>query len=152
MITSTAKTTTNTNAYLDNQALVGKLYELFGKGDVRTILERVSEDAQWEHWETKSSAQAKGVPYLQAGKGKKGAADFLASLAATDEMRDFKVGGILAGGNKVCAEIVIEFKVKATGKILRDEQLHLWTLDDRGQVVAFRHYLDTAEHIEASAT
>jgi predicted ATPase len=42
------------------------------------------------------------------------------------------------------------FKVKATGKLLRDEQLHLWTLDDRGQIVAFRHYLDTAKHIEAS--
>jgi hypothetical protein len=64
--------------------------------------------------------------------------------------RDFKVGGMLAGGNKVWAEIVIEFKVKATGKILPDEQLHLWTLDDRGQVVGFRHYLDTAKHIEAS--
>ena len=47
----------------------------------------------------KNSAQAKSVPYLQAGKGKKGAADFLASLAAV-EMRDFKVGGLLACGNK----------------------------------------------------
>jgi uncharacterized protein len=121
---------------------------LFGKGDVPAILEHVSEDAQWEHWE-KSPAQARGVRYLQAGQGKQGAADFLASLAAV-EMRDFKVGDILAGDDKVCAEIVIEFKLKATGKILRDEQLHLWTLDDRGQVVAFRHCLDTAKHIEAS--
>jgi hypothetical protein len=144
MITSTTKA----NVCTDSQALIGKLYELFGKGDVPAILEHVSEDAQWEHWE-KNSAQANGVPYLQAGKGKKGAADFLASLAAV-EIRDFKVGGMLAGGNKVCAEIVIEFRVKATGKLLRDEQLHLWTLDDRGQVVAFRHYLDTAKHIEAS--
>lgn len=149
MITSTTKIAVNTDAYIDSQAVIGKLYELFGKGDVPAILEHVSEDAQWEHWEERSSAQAKGVPYLQAGKGKNGAADFLASLAAV-EMREFKVGGLLAGGHKVCAEIVIEFKVKATGKILRDEQLHLWTLNERGQVVAFRHYLDTAKHIEAS--
>jgi ketosteroid isomerase-like protein len=111
-------------------------------------LEHVSEDARWEHWEN-NFAQAKGIPFLRAGKGKKGAGDFLASLAAI-EIREFKVGDLLAGGDKVCAEIVIEFKVKATGKVLRDEQLHLWTLDDRGQVVAFRHYLDTAKYIDAS--
>jgi ketosteroid isomerase-like protein len=133
---------------MDNQALIGKVYDLLGKGDVPAILEYVSEDALWEHWEG-NSAQAKGVSYLQPRKGKKGAADFFASLSAV-ELRDFKVGSILAGGNKVCAEIVIELEVKATGKVFRDEQLHLWTLNDRGQIVAFRHYLDTAKHIEAS--
>ena len=148
MNTSTADTTSNTTGYTDRRAIVGRIYELFGKGDVPAILEHVSEDARWDHWEN-NSAQAKGVAYVQARTGKKGAADFLASLAAV-EIRVFEVGGILVGGTKVCAEIVIEFKVKATGKILRDEQLHLWTLDDRGQVVAFRHYLDTAKHIEAS--
>ena len=148
MITPATKTTTTSDAYASNRAVVGKLYELFGRGDVPAILEHVSEEAQWEHWET-NSAQAKGIPYLRAGKGKRGAGDFLASLAAI-EIRDFKVGDLLAGGTKVCAEIFIEFKVKATGKTLRDEQLHLWTLDERGQVVAFRHYLDTAKHIEAS--
>jgi ketosteroid isomerase-like protein len=148
MNTSTMETTTSPAGYTDRRAIVGKIYELFGKGDVPAILEHVSEDARWDRWE-KNAAQDKGVPYLQARKGKQGAADFLASLAAV-EMREFTVGGILAGGNQVCAEIVIEFKVKATGKLLRDEQLHLWTLDDRGRVVAFRHYLDTAKHIEAS--
>jgi ketosteroid isomerase-like protein len=148
MTTSATKTTTNTGTYVDTRAVVGKVYELLGKGDVPAIVELVSDDAQWEHWE-KNSAQAEGIPYLKAGKGKKGAADFMASLAAI-EIRDFKVGGLLAGGNKVCAEIVIEFKVKATGKTLRDEQIHFWTLNDRGQVVGFRHYLDTAKHIEAS--
>ena len=147
MNTSTTEMTRKDSGYVDHRAVVGSIYELFGKGDVPAILEHVSEDAQWEHWK-ENSAQAKGVPYLQARKGKQGAADFLASLGAV-ELRDFKVGSILGGGNKVCAEIVIEFKVKATGKVLRDEQLHLWTFDDRGQVVAFRHYLDTAKHIEA---
>jgi len=149
MMTSTAKMPAKSDVCASNQAVVGKLYELFGRGDVPAILEQVSEDARWEHWET-NSAQAKGIPYLRAGKGKKGAGDFLASLAAL-EIRDFKVGDLMAGGDKVCAEIVIEFRVKATGKTLRDEQLHLWTLDDRGQVVGFRHYLDTAKHIEASS-
>ena len=148
MNTSGTKTTTNNDAYANNQAVVGKLYELFGRGDVPAIIERVSEDARWEYWDD-NSAQLKGIPYLRAGRGKKGAGDFFASLAGI-EIRGFAVGGLLAGGDKVCAEIVIEFTVKATGKALRDEQLHLWTLDERGQIVGFRHYLDTAKHIEAS--
>lgn len=135
---------------MDNQSVIGKPYESFGKGDVPAVLQLISDDASWEHWE-KNAAQAKGVPYLQAGKGKKGAGDFFASLAGV-EMRDFRVLGLLAGGNKVCAEVVIEFKVKATGKILPDEELHLWTLNERGQVVAFRHYIDTAKHIEANSS
>src|SRR5262245_32203099 len=107
-----------------NQAVVGKIYELFGKGDVPGILEHISEDARFDHWQN-NFAQAKGIPYLQARKGKKGCADFLASLAAI-EIREFTVGGLFGSGNKVCAEITIEFKVKATGKTLRDEQIHLW--------------------------
>lgn len=133
---------------MKNEALIGRIYEAFGKGDIPTILEHVSEDVKWEHWE-KNHAQAKGVPYLRAGNGKKGAADFFASLASI-EIRQFKVLGLLSGGNKVCAEVEIEIAVKATGKVLRDEELHLWTLDDQGRIIAFRHYLDTAKHIEAT--
>ena len=133
---------------MDNQSIIGHIYECFGKGDVPAILERISEDVKWEHWD-KNHAQATGIAYMQRRQGKQGASDFFGTLAAI-EMRDFKVLSILSGGNKVCVEVVIEFKVKATGKILRDEELHLWTLDDRGQVIGLRHYVDTAKHIEAN--
>jgi hypothetical protein len=35
-------------------------------------------------------------------------------------------------------------------KVLRDEELHLWTLDDHGKVIGLRHYVDTAKHIDAN--
>jgi hypothetical protein len=56
----------------------------------------------------------------------------------------------MAGGNQVAAEIVIEFESPATGRRLRDEELHLWTFDDNGQVIRLRHYADTAKHIAAA--
>jgi uncharacterized protein len=34
---------------------------------------------------------------------------------------------------------------------LRDEELHLWTLDEQQKIVRFRHYVDTAKHIAAFA-
>lgn len=30
----------------------------------------------------------------------------------------------------------------------QDEEIHLWTLNPAGQVSGFRHYIDTAKHIE----
>jgi len=46
---------------MDNQVVIGKIYESFGKGYVPAILEHISDDAKWEHWEGTNSAQAKGV-------------------------------------------------------------------------------------------
>ncbi len=53
----------------------------------------------------------------------------------------------MAGGNQVAAEIEIEFESPATGRGLRDQEMHLWTFDDSGQVIRLRHYVDTAKHI-----
>jgi uncharacterized protein len=38
----------------------------------------------------------------------------------------------------------------SSGTIVRDDEIHLWTFDSSGEVVRFRHYLDTAKHIEAA--
>ena len=82
-------------------------------------------------------------------RGKAGVGEFFASLGAI-EMHDFQVHNFLGGGNQVVASITIELTVKATGKRLRDEELHLWTFDDAGKVIAMRHYVDTAKHLRAN--
>ena len=38
--------------------------------------------------------------------------------------------------------------VKATGKRVRDEEIHLWEFGSDGKVAAYRHFLDTAKAIE----
>jgi ketosteroid isomerase-like protein len=124
------------------------IYESFSRGDVPAVLASISDDVRWEHWPA-NTAQAHGVPYLQAGRGKEGVGAFFASLAAI-EMHDLQVLGYLEGGSFVTAIVEIEFTVRATGKRLRDQELHLWTLDAGGQVIAMRHYVDTAKHIEAN--
>lgn len=42
-----------------------------------------------------------------------------------------------------------ELTVKATGKRVRDEEIHLYEFGPYGKVAAFRHFLDTAKAIEA---
>jgi hypothetical protein len=36
------------------------------------------------------------------------------------------------------------------GGRFRDEELHLYTLDEDGKVARMRHYVDTAKHVAAS--
>lgn len=129
-------------------ATVGMIYEAFGKGDIPTILGCMADDVRWEAWDD-NSAQAAGVPWLQGRNGKAGA---LAFFQVMGELRvlDFRVLSLMAGGNQVAAEFVIEFESPATGRRLRDEEIHLWTFDDNGQVIRLRHYADTAKHIAAA--
>ncbi|MEI2693077.1 MAG: hypothetical protein V9H69_26505 [Anaerolineae bacterium] len=56
----------------------------------------------------------------------------------------------MAGDNQVAAEIEIALKSPVTGRGLRDQEMHLWTFDDNGQVIRLRHYADTAKHIAAA--
>lgn len=132
----------------DNLATAGAIYEAFGKGDIPAILGRLADDVRWEEW-ADNSAQTAGVPWLQAQHGKAGALAFFQVMGGL-RVLDFRVLSLMAGGNQVAAEIVIEFESPATGRRLRDEEIHLWTFDDNGQVVRLRHYADTAKHIAAA--
>lgn len=65
-------------------------------------------------------------------------------------IKDFQVLAMMAGGNQVAVEVVIEAEVPSTGGHFRDEELHLWTFDSSGKVIRMRHYTDTAKHIAAA--
>ncbi|HWA73856.1 MAG TPA: nuclear transport factor 2 family protein [Polyangiaceae bacterium] len=129
--------------------VIQSLYAAFASGDAAIFLSAMSDDVSWEHWEN-NSAQHQAVPYMQARRGKAGVGEFLASLSAID-LKSLEVLNLMEGGNQVAVTFRIEFDVKATGKRLRDEEIHLWTLDAQGRVLALRHYIDTAKHIAANS-
>ncbi len=126
-------------------ATVGAIYEAFGKGDVPTILGHMADDVRWEEWDD-NSAQAAGVPWLQARSGRDGVLAFFQVMGGL-RVLDFRVLSLMAGSNQVAAEFEIEFESPASGRRLRDQEIHLWTFDDNGKVVRLRHYADTAKHI-----
>lgn len=132
----------------DHLATIGKIYQAFGQGDIPTILEYMADDVQWEAW-TDNSAQKAGVPWLQARQGKEGVLAFFQVLGGMP-VKDFQILSLMAGGNQVAAEFVIEIEVPATGGHYRDEEIHLWTFNEAGQVIRLRHYTDTAKHIAAA--
>lgn len=72
-------------------------------------------------------------------------AGFFEALRALD-IRRFEPRRILADDAMVIAVIQVEFAVCATGRIINDDELHLWTFDARGKVAHFRHVADTHRH------
>jgi uncharacterized protein len=130
-----------------NLVTVQDIYAAFGRGDVPAILDVIGDDCRWEYW-SDHTAQRAGVPYLQAHIGPAGVAEFFAA-ASELQIHDFQVLGYIAGDHEVVAKILIDASTSNGGRY-RDEELHLWTLDEHGKIVALRHYVDTAKHIAAA--
>jgi ketosteroid isomerase-like protein len=128
--------------------MTSAIYAAFGRGAVPTILNKVAPNCRWEGWED-NRAQRQGVPTMQPRNGPAGVGDFFAAVGEL-QMHDFQVLDMVAGERQVAVEVVIDFSTPAGGRS-RDEELHLWTLDEHQQVVRMRHYVDTAKHIAAFA-
>ena len=77
-----------------------------------------------------------------------GQSDFFA-IVGTWTLHEFTVLDVIGDGRQVVAEVRAEFSLPNGGRFV-DEELHLWTFDESGRVVRFRHYRDTAKHIATS--
>jgi len=131
---------------MGNLPTVQAIYEAFGRGDVPAILSRLANTVEWEY-----GATSVEVPWLQARRGREGAAAFFASLAALD-FKKFTPKTFLEGPGVVVVLLDVEFVVKATGKIVAEEdQVHLWNFNEQGEISRFRHRVDTQKHALAWA-
>ncbi|MGQ0576536.1 MAG: nuclear transport factor 2 family protein [Pseudonocardia sp.] len=135
-------TTTKTNA-----DTVGALYAAFGRGDVPAILDVLADDVVWEGW-ADNTAQRAGVPWMARRCGPNQVAEFFAVVGSWT-VDDFAVLDVIGTGRQVVAEVRAAFTLPGGGRFA-EEELHLWTFDDAGRVIGFRHYLDTAKHIAAA--
>ena len=130
-----------------NLATVQGIYEAFGRGDVPGLLEPLADDVVFEDWGDNSGQKA-GVPWLAERHGRDGAGEFFA-IAGGWEIHDFQVLSMMAGGDQVVVEVLMD-ATPTGGSRFRDEELHLWTFGDDGKVTRLRHYVDTAKHIAAA--
>ena len=141
-------TASTANRIAANLATVKDIYVAFVRGDVPGVLDRIAPDCRWEAWDHNRAQQA-GLPTLQPRVGPSGVAEFFVAVGQL-QMHNFELLDTLAGDHQIVAEVEIEYTTPA-GRRLRDQELHLWTLDERQHVVRLRHYVDTAKHISAFA-
>lgn len=135
----------------DNIAACQAMYQAFGTGDVPTILTHLADDMAFDNWVGNSAVDSGLLPNMRTRFGKDGAVAFFTALGTDLEFRRFDVTNLMGGGNQVAATVSLEIFVKATGKTVTDDMIHLWTFNDDGKAVRFLHYLDTAKHIAANS-
>lgn len=134
---------------MSNVETVQQVYEAFGRGDIPAILELLAEDIRWEHHPTGNTAQDQDVPYMRFRSGREGAAGFFQDIDEDFEMHSYNPHSFLEGDGLVAAVTEYDLTVKATGKRVHDEQIHLWEFGPDGKVTAVRHFLDTEKAIKA---
>jgi ketosteroid isomerase-like protein len=129
-----------------NLAVVGGIYESFGRGDIDSILDQIADDCAWESWLDNHGQQA-GLPPMQPRHGRAGVAEFF-DYVKTMQIQDFQVLDMLASDHQVAVDVQISIAM-ADGSTLTDEELHLYSLGADGKVKRMRHYVDTAKQIKA---
>jgi ketosteroid isomerase-like protein len=129
-----------------NLAVVGGVYEAFGRGDIEFILDQIAEDCTWESW-LDNHGQKAGIPPMKPRHGRSGVGEFF-EYVATMEIQDFQVLDMLASDRQVVVEVQITIAMSDGGSVT-DEELHLYSLNDAGKIKRMRHYVDTAKQIKA---
>ncbi|GAA4406531.1 hypothetical protein GCM10023187_26070 [Nibrella viscosa] len=132
-----------------NTDTVAQIYADFGQGNIPAILKQLADDVQWEAW-ADNSAQQHDVPWLKPRFGKDNVPGFFQVVGQMTFIR-FEVLSMMSGGNQVAVELSIETAPSAISLGIADEEIHLWTFNEEGKVIRFRHYADTYKHIQAAS-
>jgi ketosteroid isomerase-like protein len=128
-----------------NVATVQAIYEAFGRGDLPTILSKLSPDITWEYGFAPNE-----VPWLQHGRGHQGVIAFFEALAGGLQLTHFAPKELLVGQDKVVALIDIRGKVLKTGvEVAETDEVHIWHFGEGGKINRFRHVVDSLQHHRA---
>ncbi len=125
-----------------NADVVQHGYEAFGRGDIPTLLDLLTDDVEWIF-------QGHSViPFAGTRHGHEGVAEFFSLLGETLEFEQFEPREFVAQGDTV---VVLGFErslSKATGHTIEQEWAHVFTLRD-GKIAKFRAFEDTGAYVEA---
>jgi ketosteroid isomerase-like protein len=119
--------------------LVQKLYAAFGRGDVPTILEHLTDDVDWGM----DVSLATEIPWYGLGTGKKFVAGFFASLAKECVFTRFEPTEFLESETSVACLVTYECTLQKNGNKLLQNEIHYFKF--RGDRIArWRAWEDTA--------
>lgn len=112
---------------ISNLQTAQEIYQAFGRGDTSAIMDKVADDVDWQYryWDVLNAA-----PWLQAQRGKAGAATFFESLGTLTFHR-FVPKALFEGPSLVVALADVDATVKETGKrIVETDEVHIWHFND----------------------
>ena len=120
----------------ENVAVVRRAYENFKGGDIRGILDSLTDEVDWR------LPDIEHVPFAGGRKGRERVGNFFSELADAQEVISFEPREFVAQGDKVVALGSERGRVRATGKTFDNPWALVFTLRD-GLITEFRGYEDT---------
>jgi ketosteroid isomerase-like protein len=126
-----------------NTAMIQEMYAAFGRGDIQTILDHLSEDVHWVY---------EGPSIIPHTGTRNGKAEVLQFFEAFKTLRDHKltIDEYIAQGDKVVTTGRFSAVVVATGKSFDTAIAHVFTVQG-GKVTDLLDFADTARVAEAYA-
>jgi uncharacterized protein len=126
----------------DNVDLVKKGYAAFGRGDIEALLGLFAEDIEW------TVPATPGAPFGGTMKGREAVGSFFKSLAEAEDFQEFTEEDYIAQDDRVVVKGRSKAVVRATGRTLALEWVHLFTVKG-GKVQKFVEFFDTAAASDA---
>lgn len=120
-----------------NTALIQKLYDAFGRGDIETILNNLTDDVRW------GLEGPAIIPFAGRRTGKSQVRGFFDALATTQRDVKLTIEHFVAQGNMVASIGRYSGTVTTTGKKFDDALAHFFEFRD-GKVARFVDFTDTA--------
>ena len=130
---------------MSNEQTVKDVYAAFQAGDVPAILARVSDDVDWRNDHVASNE----CPWNGNFSGKANLPGFFQAVGEHLNIAVFDVKKVAASGPVVAAYLRIESTLPKNGRSLKNDAVHFWTFNDRGQITQYRHFNDTAAELAA---
>ncbi|WP_326525327.1 nuclear transport factor 2 family protein [Sphingomonas sp.] len=129
-----------------NVAVVRRLYDAFGRGDVAGVLGAMHADIEWleaENFPYADGNRYRGPDAVAAGVFARCIGEWDGFAVRMDELID--------GDDTVVALGRYEGVNKATGIRMNPQAVHIWTLRD-GKIAGFRQRIDTLDVARAIGT
>ena len=129
---------------MTNSNLIRSLYDAFGRGDVKRILDNLDPAIEWV-----SNGDGGTIPWGGRRGGVAGAASFFQSLADNLDFEAFEPREFFEAGDTVTVLGRTKARVKKGG-VFDSEWAHVFTLRG-GKLIRFREFYDTKSIADAIA-
>jgi uncharacterized protein len=129
-----------------NTTLIQSAYAEFKKGDITSLLNRLTEDVVWT-----TPYPLEIVPFGGSRTGKRGVQTFFEQLARSYEVTTFNPHDFISSGDCVVALLSVAGIVRETGIQTASEIAHVFRLRS-GKVCEFREYADARQIVAAYAS
>jgi ketosteroid isomerase-like protein len=128
-----------------NTKLIQDAYADFQKGDIASLLDRLTDDVVWT-----TPYPPEIVPHGGTRTGKNGVRSFFEQLARGYEITKFDPREFIASGDYVVALVTIAGHARETGVAANEDTAHVFRIR-AGKISEFREYADARSVVAAYA-